>query len=605
MTCARIERQRALPRAKEGSQTLLYNALLIIFLFLGCVGSELPRFIYYTDYPIWNPLLLALICPLALLFGFAVILIGIKKMGAKVNPILLAAFLLLSIGAMVGTFSTPDTVAVPYWHHPVVTFDPAAKWYYAISSVVSFFTLYVLFNFGPYGKTRRGAWLLIYEGMILFALAAIFYSYATEGESYRIIFVGRVFEDRFLPVSWVGQKNAFGRYIFIAFLAELYLLYVDRHYWRYLMTGYFLFSLSITMDKTAIIAAGAILLCYLVFMAVLHWNKRRVIAIIHIAVVVLLTGAAFVLFLIPSESLGLIGKIVDLIKKNADIEGGGTITSRKVIWDCCIAVWNDNPISRIFGNGSYAFSRLIAPAMDIRTFMPTSHNAWIEALGSGGILALAVQFVLTAYFFVVVIKKLIKKQSHVVLSLIFFLGLTFHAVLESVWFFDTTNDALCFVMLTIMPALSSHGSENGACRGQGTNWKAIGTNLSRVLLLLSPSILAGALLAPFPWLQGILAVATFVIQFAVIWFYKGNSRRIVLTGIMIIVDIGTILLARSFSFAASFDPAAVIGFPSLLLFVLASLTELWVPVFDVFSSFAPLESAYQDVLAYEEAAVQQ
>ena len=550
-------------------------------------------------------MLLALVCPLALLLGLAVIFLGIKKMGARINPILFVAFLMLSVGALVGTFSMPDSIAVPYRYHPVITFDLATKWYYALSSIAGFFTVYVLFNFGPYGKTRRGAWFLIFEGMIVFALVAIFYSYATEWGAYHRIFVEHQIDDRYLPVSWVGQKNAFGRYIFIAFLAELYLLYMDRHYWRYLMAGYFLFSLSVTMDKTAILAAVGILLCFLMFMAVLNWKTHRVIGIIHFVTVALLFGAAITLFFIPIESLGLVGKIVELIKKNADIEGGGTIASRKVIWECCIAVWNDNPISRIFGYGSYAYSRLIAPAMDIKTFMPTSHNAWIEALGSGGILALAIQFILTGYFLVVVIKKVIKKQSCAVLALIFFAGLTFHAVLESVWFFDTTNDALCLTLLAIVPALSSHGSENGAYRGQGTNFKAVGLGLSRIALILSPSLLAGALLAPFPWLQGLLAVATFAIQFAVIWFYKGNYRRIVLAGIMIIADIGAILLARSFPFAASFDSVAVIVVPGLMLFALVSLLELWVPLFDVFGSFAPLESGYLDALSLEETAVQQ
>lgn len=596
-----LKRRSIISLANQGQKPpyLLFNILFFVLFTNFCCLAELPHFINYPNFPIFSVGLEVILAILLFLVGGTLVFLSCVYFKARINPILLGAFGLLSIFAVIGTFSVPESVEIPYGAHEVVTFTLENKFIYALSSVSGFFGLWIFFNFGPIGKRRRPYWFFFYEGIILFALISIFYSFATEGHIYQEIFSSHSMSGDTAPVSWAGQKNAFGRYILIGIIAELYLIYADRRYCRYVTIAFLSFCLLLTMAKTPIILGVALLWGFFIYMGILNFKKHRVAAIIHLSVAGTAVLAILILFLIPTDALGGLGSIIASIKNNAEIGGGGTIDTRVVIWGHAIEVWNLTGASRAFGFGDYAFGILMGPAMDMPTYNPTSHNAYLEMLGRGGITRLIIECLLVLYILYRFYKAFRAKRKDVILDAMVFVAILVHSVLESTYLFDCTCEALCLTGMCVIPLFQDEADKLIEPVERPNIKKAIGWPALYFIALLLPALTLFLFRIPILGLAIGLGIASLIGQGLLLWFAFPMQKRLYLLPSLVLGNLLTILLAFLFPYSAAFDAFGVFVFVWIIT-ILSFMGPLLVLPLPIRKEFSGCEKLYTHFLSAQQ-----
>ena len=579
---------------------LLLNALLFVLLANFCCLGELPRFMSFPSFPIYSLGLEVLLSVLLALIGSILIWLARRFFGFKPNLLLLCVFALLSVGVLIGTFAIPESVAIPYGTHEVFVFSTTDKCVYALSSLASFFGLWVFLSIGPIGKNGRPFWFVFYELIVLFALAAIVYSLITEFDVYRDIFRLHSLSDARSPVSWAGQKNAFGRYILVGIIAELTLLYIDRRYYRYVTVVVLFFFLTLTLAKTPLLLGTAFLFGFFVYIGFLEWRARRKIAIAHFAIAGIAALTVIVLFSIPSDYLGGLGSIIASIKSNADIGGGGTIDTRYAIWSHSMEVWGLSGLSRAFGFGDYAFSILIGPAMDMPTYNPTSHNAYIEALGRGGVFRVVLEGIAILYILYRFIKAFRSRRKDAPLRAMVFLLILVHGFLESTFIFDVSYEALCLTALSVIPILSSAGDATMRQPSVKPNSASFVRVLVAILFLALPGITVFLWKLPITWLGVVLGIVSVLVQLAWGLFFSPKGSRLFATSSLCLGNLLAVILAFAFPFVADLDVLGVALSVSVLTVSFFIISELLFPN-PLRKDFFNIENLYRRVLFSQQA----
>lgn len=92
---------------------LLFNLLFFVLLANFCCLAELPHFINYPNFPMFSVGLEVILAILLFLVGGTLVFLSRVYFKVRINPILLGAFGLLSLFAVIGTFSIPESVEIP------------------------------------------------------------------------------------------------------------------------------------------------------------------------------------------------------------------------------------------------------------------------------------------------------------------------------------------------------------------------------------------------------------------------------------------------------------------------------------------------------------
>lgn len=503
-------------KIREKAQTphFLFSLLCFLFLFSSMASSELPKYIYFESYPVFSFSLLSLCAAINLALGLTIISMGKHFYGGKRNLLILIPLSIILFGEWISLLSLPNTVIVPFvqaWvgEPAVYTFSDLDRFSFFLSSFSTLFSLYVLFAYVPLVKKNRGGFYLVYELMVVFALISIIYSYITEPKAYEAIFKeGHLFDGWLAPVSFGGQKNVFGRFIMVGLFAELYLLYLDRRYYRYLMVGYLSFSLLLTAAKTPIVLSILVVLLFLLFMGISLWKEKRVIACIHLGVFLLGALSIVAVLVLPSGINEMVDKFAELIRHNL-ADKGGTLDTRVQIWERCLSLWRDSTFHKIFGYGSYSYSILIRTAMDYGgAVIGVSHNVWVEMLGRGGLMRLIPSIFLVGAFAYLAVLRIKEGRKDVYPSLIFLLAMFLHSTVEVSWMMDLMSESVCLSLLIVIPVLSKHGDEGRTALGEKLDKKKLGICLRDVLAIVAPTLIAlgAALISGLGWIFLVLGI---------------------------------------------------------------------------------------------------
>ncbi len=594
-------KKRTFERQEMGKPLFLYNLLCFLFLFTSMASSEIPKYMGFTAFPIYSVPLHFLCCAANILLGIVIIVLGHRHFGGKVNWFILIPILALALGEFIALLELPASITVyfPSPVHPDPTtyaFTSEERFRFFLSAICTCLSLYVFFVYAPLGKKNRAVFYFVYEAMIVFALVSVFYSYIKEAESYRQIFSGHLFEPWCAPVAFYGQKNIFARFLMVGVFAELYLVYVDRHYFRYLVAAYLCASILFTADKTIIVILFFLIPMFLVFQGVTLWKERRKTAIAHLSVLGVFLLGILLLFVIPKQSLGPLQRLVDLIVSGA--HGGGTVEARKVIWDHCLEIWKDSPVSIVFGRGSYAYSYLINNAMDFVTEgIGTSHNVWIEALGRGGILRLLVSVYFLGGFIFILVRNALKKRKDAYLALIFLACMLFHSMLEVSWMMDMMAESICLTFLLVIPSLSKDGDVTPEIKGTRIALIPMLRIAKEIVFFFSPALVIvfvfkGGLLG-----LGLSAVAIFV-QVLILClsdsaYPRRKARRF---GLVMIEDAIAMVIAAIYPAGSSMDMVALGAGYFVVLLATIAFIERRHSYCNFTWNMRPLENLYASLL---------
>jgi len=400
--------------------------------------------------------------------GIAIIQVATSCFAIRPSLFLTVLFGVLALGAVIATQVT-SSVSITFGDFRTYSFGFTERVEGSIEALSAFFGLYVLYAFvAKCAHTRPFIWFCL-EAMIGIAIASAIYSFATEGAIYRRIFTLHDMLEWLSPTSWTSHKNTYGRYLMIGILAELCLLRRDRFWWRFITIGFLAFSLSLTMAKLPIIIAAISLFLFMVLEGVsaLKRLRKTAISLLTVSGLILLTGIT--LFSVPSTYLGGLGKLIDAIKYNGSIGGGGTIDSRILIWSRFASLFGSiDPFKQIFGLGDLAFPQVFYQALDLPGDTPlgSAHNAVLESLGRGGFVRVLCFFGLLC-FLIVQLVRLYRRDLHAgVFYTLILMGYVGHGVLESTNFFAWTYENMAWLIMFVPGILSLGANENKPCRAK-------------------------------------------------------------------------------------------------------------------------------------------
>lgn len=528
-------------KASRHKNLALYISLLVLFVIDAFVLRELPFLINNEPFPIWSGSLQALLFAVLLLMGGTIILYAFFYLKYRPNLFLVAVFSLAIVFALASTYSAPSQVDVPFLGGTSFGISDAERGYYAISSVSSLLAVFVLFTYLPQAMGKGKILFFLCEAIIIFSLASIIYSVVVEFPLYQKIFLTHSISSYEAPKSWTMHKNAYGRYILLGVMAELYLLTAKKQFARYSMVALFCVALFFTMAKTPILLSLVFLFSTLTAMAVTMRRTNKIFVAHLLGIVILGTGA--VLFLFCPLGKGPLSTFIASIRSGFAL-GEGSFSSRIHIWNDCLSLWASSSKSIALGFGTYYYQRLIAPAMDYWTDFGSSHNVWIEALGQGGVVRLALYFALIGYIVYLFSTAIKGRNEHVWLSLAFAIGLLFQSMVESIFIFETSLESILFFALLIFPLFQNREREEQAER------RHLKSSLYQGAFLVLPSLTALALFIPHTGASMATTIVCLIVQLTLLLSARAPLDECIFVAIVNAIGISLCTLYQT---VGSFD----------------------------------------------------
>ena len=492
-----------------------FSALFFIFVAASVCAIQIPLFRFRVDNAMWNnPILFFTLFALSILFGGAFVFFAKKLLDVKINRFLLVLFSLFAIGGIVGALCHGDFFSFTAKLGTLIIDDTnfLVRLESICSTILIAFSLYVLFGICPYTRKCKVSGFLIAEALIVCAAVLLFYSLITEWGEYIKALNDGMFSVEITSI--LGQKNVYAYYLLLGMFAEIFLLELTQHRWRYLMMALFVLAIVFTGSKAAILMAGVTFAVYLIYRLVrtkkegtFAW-KNAVIPLVIIGI-----GLLFLVLILikkPNFFASLWEAFVSFFQNGQ----GSNVNSRLAIWKSSVELVNQGPVYWIFGHGDLIFPYLISVAMDVPA-PGSAHNAVLEILGRGGVL----RVILFITFFVYIGRAYVKRAKEsfkdyfmVLVMAIVMLG---RAVIESAFVFDATYTTLAYCYVILMPILSPNQDAKAdkpeVVHFDKAYWKGVAMRYVNVLLALLVAGVALLIPRPYGW---IVAVALVVLSFA-------------------------------------------------------------------------------------------
>lgn len=541
----------------------LLDLSYILFLITAFFVVEFPSFIRLDTSVLWNNWLYLLLVFALVVLGALVVSLSHVVFKRKPNvPVLVASGLLLFGNILTFAF-LPKQIEVPFHWHETYDFSSMELAYYCLSSILTPLIFLVLFAYTPMHWQGSRCWRVILCVAIGATLAMVLYSLIAEWNIYQAIFSGSPISDWGAPTSWAGQKNAYGRFLLLGIFACSYLFVLERKI-RYYLPMLFLFvALLFTMAKTAILIGIVVIIAMLIYGVIIGHKSRRLL-VFHAIALGLAFILSFLILFLPANNLGFLGSIILSIRRNLDLGGGGTIDARMLMWQKCLDLWRLTPTSISLGYGDYVYPVLISKAMDFEATLGTSHNAFIEGLGRGGIIRVVYFALMLGYLLFLSIRSSIQRKRAAWLSLLLLLCNLFQGVFESSFLLNFSLESLVLAVLIMVPLQAQRQSDELSSPQSCTIH-----SIFKVVLLCTPLLIGLSLLIRLPYLAGLISLLIVALQI-VLWRRLGSDLTLGLVGLS--MNACEMILFALFPVANGFDYIALILFPILIAIIYGVIT---------------------------------
>ncbi len=438
---------------------LAYTLLLFAFAGASLCALQIPMFRFHPGQETWNnPFLFFALFAASILFGCAFLVLGKKVFGVKGNRYLLILFALYALGGTIGALGHGSSFTFTGRLGTVLIEDGnfLVRLESICSTLLSAFTLYLFFAYGPITRRCKSSGFVLAEALIILALCALAYSLIHEWSDYKQALSEGMFTVEIS--SFLGQKNVYAYYLLLAVFAEIFLLEISGRRWRYYLMALFSLAIVFTGSKAAILMAGFVFVAYLVYRLIrtkkegtLSWKTAAIpLSIIVLGIVLLV----IVIVRKPNFLQSLWNAFVSFFQNGE----GSSVSTRMAIWNSSIELISQSPLYWVFGHGEVIFPYLLSCAMDVPS-AGSAHNAILEMIGRGGLL----RVLLFVGLFVFVARAYIQKAKgnfkNYFAPLLLALTISARAITDSLFVMDVTITTLGYSYIILMPVLSKNQDE--------------------------------------------------------------------------------------------------------------------------------------------------
>jgi hypothetical protein len=227
-----------------------------------------------------------------------------------------------------------------------------------LRSVISFgvtcVALYSFFVIFPQLDTNRIALILAAFGLVVIAFAALLYSYFTEFDIYRNLFLNGGPENYYSsPQSFATHRNIYARILLYGIFAEAYLQMVAPHRWRWFIQLFLYLNGLMILSKATTFVATIFMLFYSIWLLVRTFKKYR-----RFNLIVFGTSLVGLLFLFVGQVSGFFEKCLPslylFLSSFRDVfldSISGSFFSRYYDWTDLLREITKNPITVLCGFG--------------------------------------------------------------------------------------------------------------------------------------------------------------------------------------------------------------------------------------------------------------
>jgi hypothetical protein len=445
--------------AKKKRMPILALVMMTIFSAVCCFFVE--------GHAYFNPTNRVSMTDLEFFISFAIVVAVIffffffafKRFQIRINwPFLIAAVVLfvsevIAAVFFTGVYDTGQLVFMP---------TSVEKLRSILSFGVTCVALYSFFVIFPQLDTNRIALILAAFGLVVIAFAALLYSYFTEFDIYRNLFLNGGPENYYSsPQSFATHRNIYARILLYGIFAEAYLQMVAPHRWRWFIQLFLYVNGLMILSKATTFVATIFMLFYSIWLLVRTFKKYR-----RFNLIVCGTFLVGLLFLFVGQVSGFFEKCLPslylFLSSFRDVfldSISGSFFSRYYDWIDLLREITKNPITVLCGFGE-GFTQNV---LDLATGLTSSpaasvplDNAALFVWSRSGLIGVLIYLAEIVYFFYLAFEGWHRgiKQSHVsFFVLICFLIL---GMVENCNAFNFLSDSFPMLILVAYPLLSEH-----------------------------------------------------------------------------------------------------------------------------------------------------
>ena len=381
----------------------------------------------------------------------------------RVNWPILVSLALVAIGNAVALFLFPDSVTSLRGESFLLTASDRIR----ISLLFGASLFYVYFVSAIVPQIQRGfrMWHFLLKGIVIVSLIAVLYSLVMEFAKYQEFFTNLLhgsYSSTTDIESYMFQKNVFAVLLSLAIFSELYIHFDRGGSWRLVLALALYIEIFVIRSKTTLITTGMVLLAYAILLFALQIKKgKKMLGVIGITLICFALAFLVLCAVISIPGLRFIHDGIVEMFNDFKAQDGSAFTSRGTIWQQVIDFSKTDVTRLIFGAGETNFQRLIIRWYPTEIPNGFAHNGFLELLGRGGILRVAIYVFLLGYWAVIFLKTWRKNKKPVYwFYLVMAISGLLHSMLESEYLFAGDWKSILFGVFMFLPVFGDYYQPN-------------------------------------------------------------------------------------------------------------------------------------------------
>jgi len=437
------------------SRYSLTNLLLILIVVLSLVVGENVDFFraYDTKLSISTAVCVGLVL---LAFCGVFIASNLVKNKGKINYFVFAFLSIFFIIACIGIWTCSEHTLT--YEGKSAIFAPSTKqnWIYTIEIFITYLVMVSLLVIYPSRKVHVRGPLLVAMGIIIFGLSAVIYSLVAEFESYKAIFEGTAKEFNVSIKSFFNNENVYGFMCMVSIFACAVLSFYKGRIYHFILMAIFFIAMFFSTCFTSLLVSGFFILCYFIFRIIISFKNHAKRNSIILSILFLLAFLGSIVFKVLYKSgIPFAVNIVKFIREFITNKDTSTFTGRVEIWKDLLSLLN--PKEWVIGCGYKNFNDLFdtLSVLKHRPAMHSAESAYVQIIGSYGILGLTFYAAYMGFIIYICIYLLTKKKVEKTLPILFaMISVLIYSYVENCTLIECNMKSMAIVAL-FLPTLFS------------------------------------------------------------------------------------------------------------------------------------------------------
>lgn len=437
---------------------VITSVLIALFLAATVIFEECAAFLDIPATSQMSDVEFYLSFSIVLFLAMSVLYLSFRYYKISINWIFFVLCVLLLAADVIAVLTFPTESHLARDPEAVYLLTPFLRLRFIASWFIACLAFYLIFAVFPKLSVTSRSWDFYFYVIIVVALAAILYSYISEGASYSNIFSHIQSEGDYQPPqSFTNNRNTYGALLWMGIMSTLFMHVRNHRWWDFLIVLFLYLNVLLTISRTSIICSSLFILAWFIWFYAATVKTHKVGDNIILGVLILLIVIAAII--VNTPLISTMPRIENLVEKLKDQLGnvqGFTLDWRTPIWSATIDLWKSSPLTMLFGLGDWNFTWYLGWYYEGfgAGKMGYAHSGFFDVLGRLGLFGIVVYALMIAYFVFLIIKSFKARHRTTFTSLLMLVVMIIHGFSESSDILDATTEDLVLLIMIFCPLLT-------------------------------------------------------------------------------------------------------------------------------------------------------